>query len=82
MFSTRAVNHKIIRLHERGLEASLNDETSTFNMLSESNTTIIHVKISKKLVIEFYKHLNNFSASIMKEVFTKRILKGADMQIM
>ena len=37
MFSTRAVNHKINRLHERGLRALLNDETSTFNdMLSKS----------------------------------------------
>ena len=31
MFSTRTVNHKINRLHERGLRALLNDETSTFN---------------------------------------------------
>ena len=45
MFSTRPVNHKIKRLHERGLTALLNDETSTFNdMLSKSNDTTIHVK--------------------------------------
>ena len=29
VFSTRAVNYKISKLHEKGLRASLNDETST-----------------------------------------------------
>ena len=48
MFSTREVNHKINRLHERGLRALLNDETSAFNdMLSKSNDTTIHVKLFK-----------------------------------
>ena len=76
MFSTRKVNHKINRLHERGLRALLNDEASTFNdMLSKSNDTTIHVKNIQKLMIEFYKYLYGLSAPIMKEVFTKRILK-------
>ena len=45
MLSTRAVNHKINRLHERGFRALLNDETSTFSdMLSKSNDTTIHTK--------------------------------------
>ena len=44
MFITRAVNYKINTLHERGLRALLNDETSTFNdMLSKRNDTTIHV---------------------------------------
>ena len=76
MFSTRAVNHKINRLHEKGLRALLNDGTSTFsNMLSKSNDTTIHVKNIQKLMIQFYKYLNGLSAPIMKEAFTKRILK-------
>ena len=76
MFSTRAVNHKINRLHERGLRALLNDETSTFNdMLSKSNDTTIHVKNIQKLMIEFYKYLYGLLAPIMKGVFTKRLLK-------
>ena len=76
MFSTRKVNHKINRLYERGLRTLLNDETSTFNdMLSKSNDTIIHVKNIQKLMIEFYKYLYGLSAPIMKEVFTKIILK-------
>ena len=75
MFSTRAVNHKINRLHERGLRALLNDETSTFNdMLPKSKDTTIHVKNIQKLMIEFNKYLYGLSAPIMKEVFTKRLL--------
>ena len=76
MFSTRKVNDKICRLHERGLRALLNDETWTFNdMLSKSNDTTIHVKNIQKLMIEFYKYLYGLSTPIMKEGFTKRILK-------
>ena len=76
IFSTRAVNHKINRFYERGLRALLNDETSTFNdKLSKSKNTTIHVKNIQKLMTEFYKYLYGLSAPIMKEVFTKRILK-------
>ena len=53
MFSTREVNHKINRFHERGLKALLHDETSTFNdMLLKSNNTTIHVKNIQTLMIE------------------------------
>ena len=76
MFSTREVNHKINRLHERGLRALLNDETSAFNdMLSKSNDTTIDVKNIQKLMTKFYEYLYGLSAIIMKEVFTKSILK-------
>ena len=76
MFSTRAVNHKINRLHERALRALLNHETSTFDdMLSKSNDTTIHVKNIQKLMTEFYKYLYGLSAPVMKGVFTKKILK-------
>ena len=76
MFSTREVNYKINRLHERGLRALLNDETSTFDdMLSKSNDTTIHVKNIQKLMTEFYKYLYGLSAPVMKGVFTKKILK-------
>ena len=58
MSSTRAVNCKINRLHEKGFRTLLNDETSKFNgMLSKSNDTTIHVKYIQKLMIEFYKYL-------------------------
>ena len=76
MFSTRKVNHEINRLHERGLRALLNDQTSTFNdMLSKSNDTTIYVKNIQKLMSEFYKYIYDLLAPIMKEFFTKRILK-------
>ena len=76
MFSTRVVNHKINRLHKRGLKALLNDETSNFNdVLSKNNDTTIQVKNIQKLMIEFYKYLYGLLAPIMHEVFTKRLLK-------
>ena len=50
MFSTKAVNHKINRLHEKRLKTLLNDETSKFNgMQSKSNNTNIHVKNIQKI---------------------------------
>ena len=53
MFSTRAVNHEMNRLHERGLIAFLIDATSIFNnMLSKSNDITIHVKNIQKFMIE------------------------------
>ena len=76
MFSARAVNRKINRLHERGLRTLLNDETSTFDdMLSKSTDTTIPVKNIQKLMIEFYKYLYGLSAPIIKEIFTKRFLE-------
>ena len=76
MFSTRAINHKINRLHERELTALLSDENSTFqDKLSKSNDTAMHVKNIQKLIIEFYKYLYTLSSPIMKEAFTKRIVK-------
>ena len=67
MFSTRAVNHEVNRLHVRGLRALVNDEDSTFNnMLSKTKNTAIHVKNIQKLIIEFYKYLYDLSAPIMK----------------
>ena len=76
MFSARALNHEINRLHERGLRALLNDETPTFNdMLSKRNDTTIHVKNIQKLMIEFHKCLYGLSVPIMKEVLTKALLK-------
>ena len=50
MFNTRAVNHNVNKLHEKGLRALLNDETSTFNdMTSKRNDTTIHVKKYSKI---------------------------------
>ena len=72
IFSNGVVNHKINSLHKRGLRALLN---STFNDMLSSNDTTIHVKHIQKLMVDFYKYLYGLSDPIMKEVFTKRILK-------
>ena len=58
------------------MRALLNDQTSKFNdILSKSNDTTIRVKNIQILIIEFYKYLHGLSAPIMKEAFTKRLLK-------
>ena len=44
-------------------------------MLSKSNDTTIDVKNIQKLMTKFYEYLYGLSAIIMKEVFTKSILK-------
>ena len=57
-FSTRAANHKISSLNERGLRALLNDETLTFNdIVSKSNDNTIHVNNIQILMVELYKYL-------------------------
>ena len=67
---------KINRLHETGLVALLNNETSRFNdMLSKSNDTALHLKNIQRFMIEFHKYPYGLSSPIMKDVFTKRILK-------
>ena len=62
MFSTRAANYKINKLHEKGLIALLNNET--FNdMPSKSNDTTVHVnKNNKKLMIKFCNSLRLFGS--------------------
>ena len=76
MSNARAANHKINRLHERGLTTILDEETSTFkDMLSRNNDSTIHVKKIQNLMTEFYKHLYGLSAPIMKEAFKKRVFK-------
>ena len=76
MFSTRAVNHKINKLHERELKALLDGETSTFyDMLSKSNDTAVHVTKYSKIDDWILQISLGLSALIMKEVFTKRLLK-------
>ena len=77
MFSTRAINHKTNRLHERWFIALLNDVTSTFNyILSKSNDTTIHVKNIEKLMIEFYKYLYSLLAPTMEKVIQKDSLRA------
>ena len=74
MFSKRSVNHEIIRLHERGLKALLNDETATLRKCYQKvKTLLLMLKNNQKLMTEFFKHLYCLSDPIMKEVFPKRV---------
>ena len=74
MFSTKAVNHKINRFHERRLKTLLNDEASKFNGIqSKGNGTNIHAKNIQKMMIDVYNYLYSLSAHIMREVFRKTL---------
>ena len=73
MFSTRAVNHKINRLDERGLRALLNDEMSTFkDTPSKSKDTTIHLKNIQKLMIEYYQYLYGILAPVNERSLYKK----------
>ena len=72
MFRTRAVNRKINRLRERGLTASLNDETTTFNgMLSKGNGDYSSCKKYSNINDEILQLSLRF---YQNNLFTKRIL--------
>ena len=71
MFSIRAVNHTINRLHERVLWTLQNNGNSTFSdPLSKINDATTKKNI-QNLMIKFYKYLHGLSTSIMREAFTK-----------
>ena len=46
------------------------------NILAKRNeTTVVNVRNIQKLMTEFFKCLDGLSPAIMKEIFTKRVLK-------
>ena len=76
MFSAIPVNHKINRLHERGLRPLSTGESSIFkDMPSKRKDTTIHIKNIQKVTIEFHKFPFDLLILIIKEVLTKRVLK-------
>ena len=73
MFRTRVLDHKVNRLHLKGLRA-LQIVRSRNDMLSKSNDTTIHVKNIQNLMIGFYKYLYGLPDAIMKGFFFKKSL--------
>ena len=65
MFHSRALNNRIIKLHERGLCLVYKDLHLTFDEL-------LHHRNLQKFAIEMYKIHNNLSPSIMKTIFPER----------
>ena len=73
MCHNRTINNKINRLHERCLRIVYNDNKSSFQeLLDKDQGVTIHVKNVRALGVEMFKVPNNYSTSLMSEIFDKR----------
>ena len=73
MSHNRTINNKINHLHERCLRIVYNDNKSSFQELLDNYKDVtIRVKNVHALVVEMFKVSNNYSASLMSEIFDKR----------
>ena len=73
MCHNRTINNKINRLHERCLRIVYNDNKSSFQeLLDKDKGVTIHIKNVRALAIEMFKVSNNYSNSLMSEIFDKR----------
>ena len=73
MCHNRTINNKINRLHERCPRIVYNDNESSFlELLDKDKGVTIHVKNVRALAVEMFKVSNNYSTSLMSEIFDKR----------
>ena len=73
MFTSKGLNKKINRIHEKSLRLVLNDHQSTLDeMLDTLNEKTIHQQYTDRLLTEVYKFLNGYSSDIMNDVFHLR----------
>ena len=70
MFTSKVLNKKIYRIHEKSLRLVLNDHQSALDkMLDTLNEKTIHQHCIDKLLTEVYKFLNDYSPDIMRDAF-------------
>ena len=75
MFHRRELNRKINHIHERSLRIVCKDYNSSFNDLLKKNKSVcIHHRNIQSLAIELFKVKENFSSTIMSDIFTTRVL--------
>ena len=73
MFHNHTINNKINPLHERYLRIVYNDNKSSFQeLLDKDKGVTIHVKNVRALAVEIFKGSNNYSTSLMSEIFDER----------
>ena len=73
MFTSKGLNNKIYRIHEKSLRLVLNDHQSTLGeMLNTLNGNTVHQQCIGRLLTEIYKFLNGYSPDIMNDVFHLR----------
>ena len=69
MFHSRKLNNKINKLHKRCLRIVYNNNTSMYEELLETDSSVsVHFRNVQALAIELYKVVNGFSPDIMKDV--------------
>ena len=73
MFCTKTSNNLINKVHKRALQIIHNDTQSSFeDLLIINNEMTIHNNNIQKLMIEFFKILNDMSTPILKDFFELR----------
>ena len=72
MFHSRALNNHINRIHERALVYK--NSNLTFELLRKDNSFSIHHRNLQKLATEIDKVKNNLSPTLMKDIFTERVI--------
>ena len=73
MCHNRTINNKINRLHKRCPRIVYNSNKSSFQeLLDKDKGVTIYVKNVRALAVEMFKLSNNYSTSLMSELFDKR----------
>ena len=73
MCHNRTITNKINRLHGRCRRTVHNDNKSSFQeLLNKDKGVTIHLKNVRALATEMFKVSNNYSTSLMSEIFDKR----------
>ena len=73
LFTSRATNNRINKIHERSLRVTYEDFDSNFEeLLQKGNEVSIHNRNIQTLMIEIYKIVNNICPPIMKTLFNFR----------
>ena len=73
MLTSKGLNKKINRIHEKFIRLTLNEHQSTLDeMLHMLNKKTIHQQCIDPLLNEVYKFLNGYSPDFMNDVFHLR----------
>ena len=76
MFSSRASNTLIDRVHKRALRVVFsNFSLSHEELLNRTNTDKIHIQNLQTLMVEVFKSINGLSPSFMQEIFQQKTVR-------
>ena len=73
MFSSKASNDKIEKLHKQAIQIIESDFTATYeNLIATDESITIHKRNLQVLMTEIYKTLHDLNPPFMKEIFVRR----------